>query len=248
MTQSSGDPVVRSSRGQDYPVDRFDRIPRSGRVGAHRVTPRPRRVWQYVLASVLGFLLLTTLGVIGVHSIGSSVLPIGPSPGTNEGSVAPKTTAELDPEATVAVLDGTPNPDLGVRVDEAITREGWGQVVFAGKAITADVAISAIFYRDPADEAAALGLAEQLGGASVYPTEDYAEYGARLIVLLGADYGGPGLEPEVTPEPEPEPQIDPTTGYQIDPATGYLIDPATGLFIDPGTGQLLDPATLQPVQ
>ncbi|MBP1327095.1 hypothetical protein JOF28_002327 [Leucobacter exalbidus] len=186
-----GQTTAGSGERQSYPEDRFDRVVRSGRVGAHRVISRPRYVWQYVIAGLLGFALLTTLGVLAVHSVGSS----GKLPALDKGAPvaqAAKTEPELDPNATVAVINGSEIQNLAAALDKIIVDEEWGQILFSGSAATTDVAISAVFYSDPADAEAAAGLAAKLGGLSTYTTEDYKEYGAQLVVLLGADYAGPG--------------------------------------------------------
>ena len=73
-----------------------------------------------------------------------------------------------------------------------ITDEKWGSIILAVPAATTDVTISAVFYTDAENEAAALGLAEKLGGVSTYLNADYAEGEADLVVLIGADYAGPG--------------------------------------------------------
>lgn len=184
----SNDGAETQRRSQDYPEDRFDRIERDGRVGAHRVTAKPRHFWLYIVAGALGVALLTCIGVLVVQSAGGKN-PI-PSAETTQ-TTAPQEIAELDPTATVAVFNGATDLNLGAGVGGSITAEGWGQVLFTENLAESDVPISAVFYRDAADEAAARGLAEQLGGVSTYLTEDYAEYGARLIVLVGADYAGP---------------------------------------------------------
>lgn len=254
MAQTSEHTAERRDTRRDSTRDRFDAVKRSGRVGAHRITARPRYVWQYVVAALLGFALLTTIGIVAVHSIGAAgKLPTSsPSAGTGTPQ-APQ--PELDPEATVAVLNGTATPNLATAVDQLITSEEWGQIRFSGSAAESDVAISAVFYADPADEAAAAGLAAKLGGISTYITEDYAAYEVQLVVLIGADYQGPGLEEaqaltdaaSETPSADAEtdaPAIDPATGYEIDPATGWPVDPATGWPIDPATGVPTDPATL----
>lgn len=244
-----GTSTTRGAR-QDYPEDRFDRVSRSGRVGAHRITPRPRYVWQYLIAGLLGFALLTTVGIAIVSGIGNAGKFTGDRPASTSSSTkAPE--AILDPAATVAVLNGTPTPNLAAAVDQIITEQQWGTILFSGSAAASDVQISAVFYSDEADASAAAGLAAKLGGISTYPADSYQEYGARLIVLLGADYAGPGLAEVQSPAPE-EPQVDPETGYQIDPESGRLIDPATGWLIDPDsgwpvnpeTGEAVDPATL----
>ncbi len=251
MVQKTDDAAARLGTRQEYPEDRFDRIPRSSRVGAHRVTARPRYVWQFLIAALLGFALLTTLGILWVHNIGNAGrLPvIGPT-ATSAPPEAPK--PELDPEATVAVLNGTETQNLAAALDQIIREEGWGQILFSGAAAS-EVQISAVFYADPADASAAEGLAAELGGLSTYVSTDYQDYGARLIVLLGADYAGPGLEEAEqmtegsteppTDVPTDQPAVDPSTGLPIDPVTGYPIDPATGWPIDPTTGYPIDPST-----
>lgn len=261
MAKRTEDAGARPVNRQDYPEDRFDRIARSGRVGAHRVTARPRYTWQYLIAGLLGFAILTTLGVLAVHAIGDAgKLPIrGEGLTSSSGQTQPD--AEINPDATIAVLNGTTTEHLAAAVDKIVTEEAWGKILFSGSASAADVQISAVFYSDPADEGAAAGLAAKLGGLSTYTTTDYDQYGAQLVVLIGADYQGPGLTEaaQIAAETDPgtdgsismggagggataEPEIDPATGWEIDPATGFPIDPATGLPVDPATGLAADPA------
>ncbi|MGO3148214.1 MAG: LytR C-terminal domain-containing protein [Leucobacter sp.] len=179
----------------EYPTDRFDMVPNSGRVGAHRVTAQPRIVWLYVFATLAGAALLTAIGIIGVNLANSSgSLPPLPSE-TQEIPAEPQITAELDPEASVVLLDGTSaQGELALRLAPVITSEKFGVILAAVPAASADVEISAVFYADPADEAAALGLANELGGISTYSSTEYTDYGARLVVLLGSDYAGPAKD------------------------------------------------------
>lgn len=259
MSQRAGGVGERRGSRQEYPEDRFDAVARSGRVGAHRVTARPRYTWQYIIAGLLGFALLTTVGVLVAHNVGSSGKLPSLSQGPSAGAATKTPDAELDPEATIAVLNGTPIPNLAAALDGIISSEKWGKVLLSGSASSTDVKISAVFYRDEADAAAAAGLAAELGGLYAYPTTDYKQYDSRLIVLLGADYAGPGIEEAAAMTAEKaneggedslsvdsgdESATDPAT----DPATGWAIDPATGFPIDPDTGLPQDPATGLPVQ
>lgn len=182
----------RNSGPSEYPSDRFDEVPSSGRVGAHRVTAQPRVTWHFVLGGLIGAALLTTIGIVGVTVAGSTgQLPLLPA--TESSPVAAKVKPSLDPEATVAVLDGTPAAGAAAQsVASTIGAESWGVIALAGPAEASDVEISAVFYSDASNEAAALGLAEKLGGVSSYLTADYADSEAQLVVLIGADYAGPG--------------------------------------------------------
>ncbi|MFT4232300.1 MAG: LytR C-terminal domain-containing protein [Leucobacter sp.] len=268
MAQTSEHTAERRDALGNPAQDRFDRVRRTGRVGAHRIAARPRYVWQYLIAGLLGFALLTTLGIIAVHSAGATGELTGERPTSSPSTEQQQTMGEVDPEATVAVLNGTATPNLAAAVDQIITDEGWGQIRFSGNASETDVELSAVFYTDPADAAAAAGLASKLG-LSVYVTEDYADYEVQLVVLLGANYTGPGVDEarELTEEAGDEPAADngvdaagtgadqgdgvlevdsdgdSTAAGAVDPETGLEIDPATGWLIDPGTGWPIDPAT-----
>ena len=182
----------RRSDSVSYPEDRFDNLPAGGRIGAHRVTAQPRVTWHFVLGGLIGAALLTTVGIVGVTIAGSSdSLPLpssqGPSAGTD------KVKPELNPEATVAVLDGTAAEGATAQsVAAAITDEKWGSIVLAGPAADPETKISAVFYAEPSNEAAARGLAEKLGGVSTYMNTDYASSESDLVVLIGSDYAGPG--------------------------------------------------------
>ncbi|MFC7766155.1 LytR C-terminal domain-containing protein [Leucobacter soli] len=161
-------------------------------MGAHRLVIRPRRFWQYLVAALVGVAVLTAAGIFAVQNIGSSVTEI--FDGESPAAPVEQVQAEVDPEATVAVLNGTTEEGLQDAVAEAIAEGEWGTIGFTDIAATDDVAISAVFFATEADEPAALGLAKQLGGVSTYQSDDYAKYGVQLVVLLGADYAGPGAE------------------------------------------------------
>lgn len=176
----------------DLPRDRFDVPRQAGRVGAHRIAGRARRGWRYVLVGAIATVVLVTAGILWANSIGGgSNDPVAQGPAQPQEQ---RVTPELDPTASVAVLNGTPTPNLAAGVDQVITSNGWGVIAFSDDAVSRDVQISAVFYAVPEDEAAAAGLAAQLGGVSTYQSDGYGEYGVRLVVLLGADYGGPGKD------------------------------------------------------
>lgn len=182
-------------RSEELPRDRFDELPKRSRVGAHRIVGKPKRFMIYLISALVGIAVLTAAGVVGVMVTGANMTKLfEQAAGQSREPEQPKVKAQLDPEASVVVLNGTTMEGFGLIVDELVTQNQWGSILFTGEASTSDVARSAVFYSDPADEAAALGLAKQLGGMSVYQSENYGEYGARLIVLLGADYAGPGKD------------------------------------------------------
>ncbi|MDA3147657.1 LytR C-terminal domain-containing protein [Leucobacter sp. UCMA 4100] len=172
--------------------DRFDGVKRTSRVGAHRAVERPGSPGAWVLVSTLIALILTAVGILLYTLIPSSVSfveQLGP-----DAKAPAPVAAEIDPETTVAVLNGTDIADLAFAVDTAIGAEGWGTTTFAGNAEDRNVKISAVFYSDEASEGLAKGLGEKLGGISYYQNASFVTEGSQLTVLLGADYSGPGLE------------------------------------------------------
>ena len=231
--------------------DRFDDAATGNRIGAHRVTPRPRYVWQYIIAALLGFAVLTALGVLLVQLAGSAgKLPSQEKPGAGTSETSQSVAPVLDPAATVAILNGTTTPNLAAGVEQAITEQKLGTVVYHGEAEKNDVTISAVFYSDPKDAEAAAGLAKELGGLSSYLTDLYAHDSTQLVVLIGSDYAGPGIDEakKISDEGENPGIAEPGTDVTVDPETGWVIDQETGLPINPETGLPTDPETGQPVE
>ena len=88
---------------------------------------------------------------------------------------------------TLTILNGTATAGMAARANERLSVIGWPEAT-ATNADSTDVKQSVVAYWEPADEAIALGIAETLGiGAdSVVQTSAYP--GARITVVLGADY------------------------------------------------------------
>lgn len=176
---------------ESFAEDRFDHPPKGRRVGVHRIVAKPRRFWVFLVAALVGVALLTGAGIFAVNNIGGEIMGAGE---TSEKAPAVEQTAPvLDPEATIAVLNGTVTPGLEASVAQTIVDNEWGQIGFTEVAASNEVQISAVFYTSVTDEAAALGLAAELGGVSTYQSNDYTQYGVQLVVLLGSDYAGPGV-------------------------------------------------------
>ena len=186
--EAAQDSRPRRAASQEYPKDRFD-SPKTGRVGAHRVTAQPRVTWQFVVGGLVCAALLTTIGIVGATLYNAS------GKATPTHSQTQKVEAKPDPEARVVLLDGTTETgDIAQRLATSVADGEWGVVVLAAPASSTDVERSAVFYSDPADEAAALALAKQLGGIGSFKSDDYADYDAQLVVLIGSDYTGPGRD------------------------------------------------------
>lgn len=181
-----------------YPKDRFDDIPPSiDRRGAHRA-PRTRAAkiaaWLWGLGAIVVLVGLAVVGMLVVDRIVSG------GGGTAESTPTPTETApaEGQPAEPPAAVEPARNPDIPITVqngtdqagvassaDEQLTGLGWN-VESTGDADNEDYATTIIYYGDAADEAAALALAQDLGGGT--PTLDPARAPAGTItVIIGTD-------------------------------------------------------------
>lgn len=188
MSPARGERSSNLERSQD----RFDKLGKAPRVGVHRISGRVRRGWRYLIVGLVASAVLIAAGIIGLKFIDYRGTE-STAPRASEGSAEEKVVPKLDPEATIVILNGNPTLNLAAGLDEAITANQWGKILFSDNADSRDVPISAVFYSDVADLAAAEGLADKLGGVSTYESQNYVQFGARLVVLLGADYAGPGF-------------------------------------------------------
>ncbi|MCW4458518.1 LytR C-terminal domain-containing protein [Microbacterium sp. MPKO10] len=187
--------------GSSHPRDRFDDVPRSPRVGAHRA-PGGRRFVGFLWAA-LATVILIALGIFGL-SLATDRLNLDQViPGASEPSQTPtpeKTTPEptaeptIDPESLVQVLNGTTTAGLASDVKELLGEGGWTPSnVTASNASDDSLEKSVVYYDDEELEGAARGVAETLGIETVtYSSEFSVGDVSQIVVVLGADYSADG--------------------------------------------------------
>ena len=187
-----------------FPADRFDRPPADlQRVGAHRAPGRRGRGWIVFAWSALATGVLVGLGVLGMFVIndrvsfdgvlssdnadsGSTGTPAPAASDTPAPVVPPEPT--IDPAVNVVILNGTDVTGLAGTAGDALVAEGW-TVGSRSNADATDVATSTVYYTDAAQEGAALGLAQSLGGVAIALSDQFKVEGDnRMTVVLGADY------------------------------------------------------------
>ncbi len=190
---------------EKYPKDRFDAIPDDlQRVGAHRA-PRPKgRGWIGFGWAVLATLVLIGLGVFGLSVVngsisfqGASTPPTASAPATasKTPSATPSATPTptivptVDPSLTVNVLNGTSTSGLAKTVGNKLTAAGW-KVGALGNASSSTNTQTVVYYSDPKNQAAALGVVQSLPGATIQLSQDYASTGADLTVVVGSNFTG----------------------------------------------------------
>jgi hypothetical protein len=181
---------------EKYPRDRFDEIPDDlQRVGAHRA-PRPKgRRWIAVGWAALATVVLIGGGIFYLSVVSGSISFHGSAPSSSQGTPSPTPTPTptivptVNPALTVNILNGTATSGLAGQVGDKLTAAGW-KVGAVANADRTDLAQTIVYYSDPANQAAALGVTQSLPGATVQESQDFADTGADLTVVVGTDYKG----------------------------------------------------------
>lgn len=129
------------------------------------------------------------------------------SPAPDPTQTPPGVVAQVDTSYRVLILNATPEDSLVASTREALLTEGWAEGdVFGSDASSQEFDSTTVFYVDEADEAAALGLAEVIGGAEVQQSDVYAALNdterKQLTVVIGLDRATGG---SATPEDEETP-------------------------------------------
>jgi len=198
------------------PSDRFDTIPADlHRTGAHRGARRKGRGWIAFAWAALATGVIVAAGVITLAVINDSIKFDDLLGGTTASTPTPtptptpEVTPVLDPAVTVTVLNGTETVGLAANVGEAMRDAGWAGIGSTANASATDFKTTTVYYVDPAQEAAALGLADSLfakatadasaNGVTLSITSIRVEQsdqfqGAQLTVVLGADFVEPSVD------------------------------------------------------
>lgn len=213
-----------------YPEDEFDRLPPTGRRGAHRKETGAGLRGAYVVIAVAA--VVAVLLVIGVFNIIRTSFkdpedqvaepPVAEeteSPGEESGEEAEETeeaAPEVDKsEVSVAIYNGSGVNGAGATFSEAAEANGWTLAETATYA-TPD-STSTVFYASPDHEDHATALAAELG---IEQVEESAEFTADVTAVITSDIAeqGPPGSDGGTAEPE---------GDAADPDEG-IADPDEG--------------------
>lgn len=176
------------------PHDRFDDIPRtSGRVGAHRaaqpgINGPIALLWSAAVALVLIVIgIFVSMVLMGRIDLFGTAEPVAPQ--------TPGVLAEIDTSYQVLILNATPETGVVASVRQKLIDEGWAaDAVFGSDGSTTKFDQTTVFYVKKADEAAALGVAEILGGARTEQSDHYASMNEsgkpQLTAVIGLDHVG----------------------------------------------------------
>lgn len=152
------------------------------------------RGWVTLLWALAATVLIVAVGIFATLVV-SGRIQLFPEP-TPEPAPVETIDPVIDTTFTVLVLNGTPQHDLATLVGDKVQAAGWApELVLTGAAGSRDVETTTVYFAAPGDQAAALGLAEVIGGAEVVQNDFYQPGGdpdaLQLTVVLGADYLAP---------------------------------------------------------
>lgn len=176
-----------------YPHDRFDDLPHGNRVGAHRAPAKKGRGWVPFWWALGTTLLLIGIGIVVLVTLTNRLsftipgLPTDAATTPPSAEVIPTAAPTVDPTLSVTVLNGTPDTDLAASVAEVLNNEGWG-VGSTQQSDADDVESTYVYYSDAALEGAARGVATLLPGSEILRSDNFAETGASITVVVGNDY------------------------------------------------------------
>lgn len=178
--------------------DRFDHLPHDlHRVGAHRAPGRTGRGWVAFWWALAATVVLIAVGVFGILSLNDrlniAIPGISPSATPTETatpSAEPTPVATVDPGLTVTVLNGASSNGVAASATQALEDAGW-TVGATSNANSQDQPTTIVYYAEASLEGAALGIVQSLPGSEMLLSNDFADSGADLTVIIGNDYVAP---------------------------------------------------------
>src|SRR5690606_36581273 len=117
----------------------------------------------------------------------------------------PEQTGVVDTTYSVLVLNATSEEGLDVQLRDTLLNSGWSaESVVYGAAGDQGFADTTVYYVSEADELAAIGLADVIGGAQIEQSDFYADPAnpeqRQLVVVIGRDRSATAPEPTDAPE------------------------------------------------
>lgn len=127
----------------------------------------------------------------------------GPAPEQTQG-----TAPVIDTTYRVLILNATPQEGLVESVRELLLAEGWkAEDVFGSAGSSQEFDKTTVFYVDEADAAAAMGVADAIGGAEVQQSDFYEGQNVsdqpQLTVVIGLDRATPATSKSEDTEEAP---------------------------------------------
>ena len=172
---------------QKFPRDRFDSIPHGiERVGAHRAPTRRGAGWVAFGWAAIATVVLVAAGIGGVIAFNDR-LNFGEPVVTPSATPVVTVPPTIAPDIPVTVLNGTTTSGLAARAGEALTAAGI-PVGTTANASASDLTETVVYFATADLEGAARGVAQALPEADVRLSEQFAQIGTPLVLVVGSDY------------------------------------------------------------
>lgn len=165
------------------------------------------RAGGIVLWALVATIVLILIGIFG-SLIASGRITLFPA-ASPTATAAPEVTPVVDTSYALTVLNATGEDGLATAMKDQLVQAGWSaDNVLASQASSSDFAETTVYYSFASDEAAALGVADLIGGANVELNETYQpvddadtadvdESQARqLTIVIGLDRTAAGAPAE----------------------------------------------------
>ncbi len=158
--------------------------------------------WVVLLWSFVAALVLIVIGIF-VSLVMMERIVLFPS-GEETVQPTPEPTGVVDTSYSVLILNATSEEGLDSQLRETLINAQWpDDQISYGDAGQQDFAETTVYYVSEADELAAVGLADLIGGAHVEQDDFYADPNdpeqKQLVVVIGLDRSDAASEPEETP-------------------------------------------------
>lgn len=158
------------------------------------------RGWVVFVWAALATVVLVALGIFGTL-IASGRIELFPEPAP---TVAPPPVVEpvVDTSYDVLILNATSQSGLATQMKTTVVGAGWLEEDVSASEAGSEFPDTTVFYLTPEDEAAALGLADVIGGAEVAQSDVYVPAdpeSRQLTIVIGLDRDP--NQPAPTPTP-----------------------------------------------
>lgn len=146
--------------------------------------------WVVLLWSFVAALVLIICGIFGSLVVMGRITLFPEA--TPTATPTPVETGVIDTSYSVVILNATTDEGLDTQMRDTLINSGWSaDLVFASDSTSQDFSTTTVYYVDAADELAAIGLANLIGGANVEQSDFYADQNTtdqkQITVVIGLD-------------------------------------------------------------
>lgn len=159
------------------------------------------RGWVVLIWAAVATIVLIAVGIFGTL-LASGRIELFPTPSPTS-TPQPTVEAVVDTSYQILILNATPQDGLATQMKDDVVAAGWStDDVVPSEAGSNDFAQTTVYYVNPEDQSAALGLAGVIGGAKVEQSDTYQPAdpaSPQLTIVIGLDRIAAASSPAPTP-------------------------------------------------